>query len=143
VIDMAVEKGVKTIALGDLTGIREEKNFGAKTNQKFHRWPFRKVMELIQYKASMAGIAVVKTDEKYTSQTCSACKPMPDLEYARKSDRIYRGLFVCKDCGTVLNADVNGAINIAKKYLEALNERPVVALGTPKMYRFDGCSFVA
>ena len=39
--------------------------------------------------------------------------------------------------------DVNGAINIAKKYLETLNEQPVVVLGTPKMYRFDGCSFVA
>jgi len=39
--------------------------------------------------------------------------------------------------------DVNGAINITKKYLETLNEQPVVVLGTPKMYRFDGCSFVA
>ncbi|MBS3982477.1 MAG: transposase, partial [Dethiobacter sp.] len=57
--------------------------------------------------------------------------------------RKHRGLYTCKDCGTVINADVNGAINIAKKYLETLNEQPVVVLGTPKMYRFDGCSFVA
>ena len=55
-----------------------------------------------------------------------------------------------EDCGTVINVDVNGAMNIAKKYQEtqhsALNlsaGRPVVVLGTTKMYRFDGCSFVA
>ena len=143
VINLAVEHGVETIILGDLTGIRQEKNFGAKINQKFHKWPFRKVMELIGYKAALVGIAVLKTTEEYTSQTCSVCKPIPGQEYAHKSNRKHRGLYTCKDCGTVINADVNGAINIAKKYLETLNEQPVVVLGTPKMYRFDGCSFVA
>lgn len=27
----------------------------------------------------------------------------------------YRGLYVCRECGSVLNADVNGALNILKK----------------------------
>ncbi|WP_459928664.1 RNA-guided endonuclease TnpB family protein [Desulfosporosinus burensis] len=149
-INLAVEHGVETIILGDLTGIRKEKNFSAKTNQKFHKWPFRKVMELIGYKAALGRIAVLKITEEYSSQTCSVCKPIPSQENARKSNRKYRGLYVCKDCGTVINADVNGSINIAKKYLETQNseltlraEQPVVVLGTPKMYRFDGCSFVA
>ncbi|MHB1418019.1 MAG: RNA-guided endonuclease InsQ/TnpB family protein [Bacillota bacterium] len=142
-IDLAIEHGVETIILGDLTGIRKEKIYGAQVNQKFHKWPFRKAMQLIGYKAVLAGIAVVKITEEYTSQTCSVCKPTPTQEYAHKPNRKHRGLYVCKDCGTVINADVNGAINIAKKYLETLNERPVVVLGTPKMYRFNGCSFVA
>lgn len=93
---------------------------------------------------------MVKIAEEYTSQTCSMCKPLPGLEYAHKSNRKYRGLYVCKDCGAVINADINGAINMAKKYLETQHSelvlsagRPVVVLGTPKMYRFDGCSFVA
>ncbi len=150
VINLAVEHSIETIILGDLTGIRQERNFGAKTNQKFHKWPFRKVIELIGYKAGLAGIAVRKITEEYTSQTCSVCKSMPSQENAHKSNRKYRGLYVCKDCGTVINADVNGAINIAKKYLETQHSglvlsagQPVVVLGTPKMYRFDACSFVA
>lgn len=143
VINLAVQNGVETIILGDLTEIRKEKNFGSKTNQKFHKWPFRKVTELIVYKAHLKGIAVERITEEYTSQTCSVCKPIPSQENAHKSNRKYRGLYVCEDCGTVINADVNGAMNIAKKYLETLNEQPVVVLGTPKMYRFDGCSFVA
>ena len=33
----------------------------------------------------------------------------------RKSNRKYRGLYACKDCGTVLNADVNASRNIMQK----------------------------
>ncbi|MHA1658418.1 MAG: zinc ribbon domain-containing protein, partial [Promethearchaeota archaeon] len=33
----------------------------------------------------------------------------------RKSNRKYRGLYVCTDCGVVLNADVNASRNILQK----------------------------
>lgn len=144
VINLAIERGVETICLGKLTGIREEKNLGKKVNQKFHKWPFHNVVNLIRYKAQLAGIAVVEISEKYTSQTCSICKELPLKENAQKSNREYRGLYVCKDCGAVINADVNGAINIAKKYLETLAKRlPVVGMDSPRMYRFNGQKFVA
>ncbi len=147
VINTAIAHGVDTIVVGDLTGIREAKNFGVKTNQRFHKWPFRKVAELIRYKAALVGIAVVSVTEEYSSQTCSVCKEMPSKVNARKANRKHRGLYVCKDCGTVMNADVNGAINIAKKYLvtfcEGSQDRPVVDLGRPWMYRFNGSRFVA
>jgi len=32
-----------------------------------------------------------------------------------KNNRKHRGLYVCKKCGNVMNADVNGALNILKK----------------------------
>ena len=147
VINMAIAHGVDTIVIGDLTGIREAKNFGVKTNQRFHKWPFRKVAELLRYKAALVGISLVSLTEEYTSQTCSVCKEMPSKENARKANRKYRGLYICKDCGTVMNADINGARNIAKKYLEPFCERsqdrPVVGLGRPWMYRFNGSRFVA
>ena len=147
VINMAIAHGVDTILIGDLKGIREAKNFGVKTNQRFHKWPFRKVAELIRYKAALIGIAVVSLTEEYSSQTCSVCKEMPTKENARKANRKYRGLYSCKECGIVMNADINGARNIAKKYLETFCERsqdrPVVGLGRPWMYRFNGSRFVA
>lgn len=147
VINMAIAHDVETILIGDLKGIREAKNFGVKTNQRFHKWPFRKVAELIRYKAALIGIAVVSLTEEYTSQTCSVCKEMPTKENACKANRKYRGLYSCNECGTVMNADINGARNIAKKYLETFCERsqdqPVVGLGRPWMYRFNGSRFVA
>jgi len=48
-------------------------------------------------------------DESYTSQTCSACGDV------NKSSRRYRGLYICRKCGFVANADVNGALNILRK----------------------------
>jgi len=57
----------------------------------------------------MVGIKVIRTSEEYMSQTCSSCGVI------RKSNRQYRGLYVCKDCGMVLNADVNASINILQK----------------------------
>ena len=45
-------------------------------------------------------------DEHYTSQKCSVCGVI------KKSNRKYRGLYVCSECKMVINADVNGARNI-------------------------------
>jgi len=47
--------------------------------------------------------------EKDTSKSCSWC--------GRKRDAncVERGLYVCDECGTVANADVNGAENIRQK----------------------------
>lgn len=36
VIDLAVQQGVETMVIGDITGIREGNNLGKATNQKFH-----------------------------------------------------------------------------------------------------------
>ncbi|HUI67674.1 MAG TPA: zinc ribbon domain-containing protein [Nitrospirota bacterium] len=53
----------------------------------------------------------VKEPEDYTSQTCSVCGTI------FRSNRVHRGLYICNQCGAVINADVNGAINILKRYL--------------------------
>ncbi|MGB9900657.1 MAG: zinc ribbon domain-containing protein [Pseudothermotoga sp.] len=52
------------------------------------------------------SIRVIKVDESYTSQTCSICGTVD------KTSRVDRGLYVCKHCDVVMNADVNGACNI-------------------------------
>jgi putative transposase len=144
VIELAVGQGVKTIVIGDLTGIREKSELGKKNKQKFHALPFRKLIQMIKYKAQEVGISV-KTEitEEYTSQTCACCKPMPSKEHANKSNRIHRGLYHCKECNSLINADVNGAINISKKYLKVLQAQSVVVLDTPKVYTFNGQQFIA
>ncbi len=143
VIDLAVQQGVETIVIGDITGIREQANLGKTTNQKFHGLPFRKMVQMITYKAEEQGISVLAITEEYTSQTCSACKTKPSKENAKKANRKHRGLYICEDCKSVINADVNGAINISKKYLKGLHAQSVVVLDTPIVYTFNGQQFVA
>ncbi|WP_374723290.1 RNA-guided endonuclease InsQ/TnpB family protein [Calidifontibacillus erzurumensis] len=144
VIDLAVKQGVETIIIGDITGIRENTHLGKKTNQKLHQLPYDQIFKQIKYKAEEKGIEVVKISEEYTSQTCAVCKPFPSKEFAHQSNRKHRGLYVCKDCHTALNADVNGAINIAKKYLKEIDDlsQSVVVLDTPTVYTFNGHQFV-
>jgi putative transposase len=43
VIELAVAQGVKTIVIGDITGIREKAELGKMNNQKFHALPFQKL----------------------------------------------------------------------------------------------------
>ena len=64
----------------------------------------------------LEGINVIEIEESYTSK-CSAL----DNETVEKHDkyigkRVHRGLFQSKD--HLLNADVNGAINIMRKFLK-------------------------
>jgi putative transposase len=66
-------KGIGTIVLGDLTGIRNTITYGKRANQKLHQWAFGKIAELITYKAKALGIEVKTIDESYTSQTCPKC----------------------------------------------------------------------
>ena len=97
--------GVDTIAIGDLTGIRERIDYSDELNQRLHAWPFRKIVDMITYKAHLYGIQVVEVSEAYTSRACHACGEV------RKSNRKHRGLYVCA-CGWHVHADVNGAANI-------------------------------
>ena len=66
-------KGIGTIILGDLRGIRTHINYGRRANQKLHQWAFSKITDLITYKAQALGIKVETLDESYTSQTCPKC----------------------------------------------------------------------
>ena len=64
---------------------------------------------MLEYKGEERGIEVVRQSERDTSKTCSACGTKDG------NQRVERGLYVCDDCGTVANADVNGAENIRRK----------------------------
>lgn len=104
-----VRRGVKEIAIGDLTGIRREIAYGARMNQRLHNWSYRKIVDMIRYKAELAGIVVRDdVDERGTSRTCCYCGR------ERSSSRVHRGLYRCP-CSWVCQADVNGALNIYER----------------------------
>ena len=106
IVDEA-EKHNAIIAIGNLNGVRNS-NKGRKVNRKVNSMPFYRLKEYIKYKAMERGIAVVEVPEHYTSKQCSRCGSM-------NTERPYQGIFVCKDCGYQINADINGAKNILKR----------------------------
>ena len=136
VIDLAMEENVPRIIIGDIEKIREGKDIGRVNNQKFHKWPFKRIKEMLVYKAEDKGIKTEMQEESYTSQ-CSPYSATVSEEFAQKGGRKHRGLYEAEE--KVFNADCVGAYNILKKYLCRIG-RPspaVVGLDTPMVYRWD------
>ncbi len=116
-------KGIGTIVLGDLTGIRKGIDYGNRSNQRLHQWAFGKITSLITYKAKVLGIKVVQIDEAYTSQTCPSCG-----NRKKPNNRAY----ICK-CSFQYHRDGVGAINILRKYQGGLSDPVVAAMGSARM----------
>jgi IS605 OrfB family transposase len=105
------------IVIGNLRGIRERTNGkGKRFNRIVGNMPFYRLSQMIEYKAVQQGILVVSTGEAYTSRNCHVC--------GCDGDRKSQGLFVCPHCGEY-NADLNGAINIGKKFERDLGYMPL------------------
>ena len=114
IVEWCVDEGVGQVAVGDLSDIREDgdgesRNWGASGNKKLYGWEFDRFMDLLEYKAEEHGILVDRVDEENTSKTCSCCGQIRD------SNRMERGLYVYQACEAMMNADVNGAVNICRK----------------------------
>ncbi|QPW62074.1 RNA-guided endonuclease InsQ/TnpB family protein [Clostridium botulinum] len=112
IIDLAIINKCHTIVIGDFSGVKQENDA-----KSFVQIPQQELVDKVKYKAQLLGIEVAMQNESYTSG-CSAL----DLEdigkkYYNKSRRIHRGLFVSNN-GIKINADVNGSINILRKYLK-------------------------
>ena len=73
IVNEAKEKKKKLIILEDLTYIRERIKANLRVHARLHRWPFRKLQQMIVYKAIQEGMEVMFVDPHYTSQTCARC----------------------------------------------------------------------
>lgn len=80
--------------------------------------PSQEMIRMIQYKAAEQGIAVMLTEEAYTSKASFPDHdPLPrygeERTWTFSGKRIHRGLYRSKK--GVIHADVNGAANIMRK----------------------------
>ena len=103
-----------TLAIEDLTDIREGCKQRKKQRGLFHRWSFAQLASFLTYKAERKGILVVVVDPRYSSRTCSKCG------HCEKKNRKSQGLFCCKVCGYTVNADYNAAQNLRQRGLSSL-----------------------
>jgi putative transposase len=118
VINYCVSHNLGHIVIGKNDGWKQSIQLGKRNNQTFVAIPFDKLSQQIQYKAQLVGIKVTTVEENYTSK-CSAL----DLEeigkhedHAYAGKRVFRGLFRTA-FGILINADVNGALNILRKVI--------------------------
>lgn len=114
IINLLVQEGIGTLVIGKNPNWKQEANMGKRNNQQFVCIPHARFIDMLTYKAELVGIAVLITEESYTSK-CSFLdkEPIKKQEtYAGK--RVKRGLFKASN-GRSINADVNGSYNIIRK----------------------------
>ena len=114
VVDECVRQEINTIIIGQNKEWKQGCKLTRRINQHFVHLPFARLIQMIEYKAKEQGIAVILTEESYTSGTSFLDGELPVKENYIKSRRIHRGLFRADD-GRLINADVNGAFQIMRK----------------------------
>ncbi len=116
VINYCIKDNIGTIIIGKNDGWKNGINIGSKNNQHFTIIPHARFIEKIKYKAELVGIKLEVHEESYTSKCDSyALEPIQKQEvYLGK--RVKRGLFQ-SSIGRLINADVNGSCNIARKVI--------------------------
>jgi putative transposase len=123
VINWCQLNDIGQLIIGNNQGWKQEINIGKKNNQEFTKIPHAKLIDLLTYKAQLAGIEVILTEESYTSKA-SALDSDKLPTFNSKSEtkpvfsgkRVKRGLYKT-NTGRTINADTNGSMNIARKVI--------------------------
>ena len=119
---LALEKDVNLIVIGHNVRWKNETNHGKENNQNFVSIPFSQFNHTLMFVGLKYGILVVENEESYTSKASfvdrdiiPTYKKNSNKDYTFSGKRLKRGLYVSKE-GIKLNADVNGSLNILRKY---------------------------
>ncbi len=113
VIEIAKIYDVSHIIIGNNRGWKQNVELGKRTNQTFVSIPYRMLIDMICYKAQVAGIRVSVVKESYTSGTSYLDGERPEKMFYDATRRVKRGMFKSNK-GTMINADVNAAYQIIK-----------------------------
>ena len=121
IINYCIENDIGTLVVGYNETFQRESRLGKNNNQNFVNIPFGRLLKKFEYLCELNGIVFVKQEESYTSKSSFWDKdeiPKYNADTPTKYNfsgmRIQRGLYKTAS-GYILNADVNGALNIMRK----------------------------
>ena len=103
--DELYRRGVRKLYIGYPIMLSQDNGNEYNTNI----WWFREIVLWIVDVFREYGIEVEIVPEDYTNKECLICGAR------HKNGRKYRGLYICRKTGKKINADVNAALNIARK----------------------------
>ena len=122
IVAFCLNSGIATVVIGKNKNWKQRTNIGHVNNQNFVQIPLETLRRMITYKAKAVGIMVMVQEESYTSKASLVDgdnipvygETMEDKP-AFSGRRTKRGLYRTKN-GRLINADLNGAGNILRKY---------------------------
>ena len=127
IVKNALEQENPIIVMEDLTHILEITRVRKKQRYVHQTWVFRKLQNMIQYKAVWNHIPVVYIQPQFTSKVCPKC-----LSTNKRVKHSYK----CKYCGSEYNSDLVGAINITKKFFEGISFKDTAPINSAVGFSF-------
>lgn len=136
IINYCIDNNIDTVVCGMNKDFQRYSNLGKVNNQKFTQIPFGKIRDTLSYLCELNGINFIEQEESYTSKASfwdrdeiPVFSSESKVNYNFSGKRVHRGLYHSKN-GMLLNADLNGSLNILRKCnvvsLEALYSRGVL-----------------
>ena len=127
-IEILKKEKISKLIVGYNKNWKQNINIGKVNNQNFVNIPFKKILDILRYKLEENGIECKEQEESYTSKSSyldnddiPVYKENDGTNYIFSGKRIKRGIYKSKQ-GKIINADLNGALNILKKSGEKLIE---------------------
>ena len=120
VLKFCLENNVSKLVIGKNKGWKEDVPFKKENKQNFIQIPFNSLIFKIKEKLNSYGIEVLEQEESYTSKASALdFDQLPvyngtsaNVEFSGR--RTKRGLYKTKE-GILVNADLNGSLNIMRK----------------------------
>lgn len=121
IVNYCVNNNIGNLVVGYNDGFQDSPNMHSKTKQVFCTLPYGRFKRRLRFLCERYGVNYLEQEESYTSKASFFDKdempkwnPRNPHQGQFTGRRIYRGLY--RRCnGQVLNADVNGALNIMRK----------------------------
>lgn len=122
IVAFCLNSGIATVVIGKNKNWKQRANIGHVNNQNFVQIPLETLRRMITSKAEAVGIMVVVQEESYTSKASLVDGDNIPVYGETMEDkpvfsgrRTKRGLYRTQN-GRLINADLNGAGNILRKY---------------------------
>ena len=137
-VNYCIANDIDTVIIGRNQQWKDNINLGKRVNQNFVSIPFGRLYDLLKYKLELNGINYIETEESHTSKCSFIDKEEICHHESYVGRRVKRGLFKSKE-GYKYNADINGSLNILRKYMtkigtytDELHEELVAYMTNPR-----------
>ena len=121
VVSYCLNNNIRNIVIGYNDGFQDSPNLGKVGNQQFTMLPYGKFKQRLKFLCQRHKLNYIEQEESYTSKASffdndemPIWNPLNPKQGSFTGKRIKRGLYR-RSNGQILNADVNGALNILRK----------------------------
>ncbi len=121
IINHCIQNRIANLIVGYNLLIKQKINIGGRNNQNFVQIPFHSLRSKLKAMCERYGLNYQEQEESYTSKASAIDSdeiPVYNAdnpkEYQFSGKRVKRGLYRTKD-GHLVNADLNGSVNIGRK----------------------------